>query len=52
MTRGKPDFLLLFTVFLLVGFGLVMVFSSSYYIAMTETDDSYFYFKRQLLRPY
>lgn len=48
MTRGKPDFLLLFTVFLLVGFGLVMVFSSSYYIAMTETDDSYFYFKRQL----
>lgn len=51
MTRGKPDFLLLLIVFLLVGFGLVMVFSASYYIALTNTEsgDSYYYFKRQLL---
>lgn len=51
MTRGKPDFILLFIVFLLVGFGLVMVFSASYYVALTntETGDSYFYFKRQLI---
>lgn len=41
--------MLLFIVFSLVGFGLVMVFSSSYYVALTETDDSYFFFKRQLV---
>lgn len=50
MTRGKPDFFLLLIVFLLVGFGLVMVFSSSYYVALAnpKIGDSYFYFKRQL----
>lgn len=49
MTRGKPDFFLLLIVFALIGFGLVMVFSSSYYVALTETNDSYYYFKRQLI---
>lgn len=49
MTRGKPDFFLLLIVFSLIGFGLVMVFSSSYYVALTKTNDSYYYFKRQLV---
>lgn len=50
MVRGKPDFWMMFFVFLLLGFGLVMVFSASYYEGWTEFDDSYYFFKRQLMR--
>ncbi|GAA5344600.1 cell division-specific peptidoglycan biosynthesis regulator FtsW [Planifilum fimeticola] len=50
MVRGKPDFWLMFFTFLLLGFGLVMVFSASYYEGWTEFNDSYYFFKRQLAR--
>ncbi|SFS81500.1 putative lipid II flippase FtsW [Marininema halotolerans] len=46
--RGKPDFWMMFIIFLLTGFGLVMVFSSSYYEGLTRHHDSYFFFKKQL----
>ena len=49
MVRGKPDFWLLLIVFLLLGFGLIMVFSSSYYQGLTNYNDSYYFFKRQLI---
>ncbi|MFC4076694.1 putative lipid II flippase FtsW [Salinithrix halophila] len=49
MVRGKPDFWLMLIVFLLTGFGLVMVFSASYYDGLTNHNDSYYYFKRQLM---
>lgn len=49
MSRGKPDFWLMFIIFLLTGFGLVMVFSASYYEGLVKHGDSYYYFKRQLI---
>ncbi len=49
MVRGKPDFWLLLIVFILLGFGLIMVFSSSYYQGLTVYNDSYYFFKRQLV---
>lgn len=51
MKRGKPDFWLILLAFLLLGFGLVMVFSASYFNGYTDPDinDSYYYFKKQLL---
>lgn len=44
------DYTVLILVLILVMFGLVMVFSSSYYYAMTEPkfDDKFFFFNRQL----
>lgn len=50
--RGKPDFLLLILTLLLVGFGLVMVFSASSNIAATKemySNDSLYFVKRQLM---
>ncbi|GGA21683.1 putative lipid II flippase FtsW [Paenibacillus physcomitrellae] len=50
--RGTPDFQLLVLTLLLVGFGLVMVFSSSSSIAVINSDfnnDSMYFVKRQLL---
>lgn len=49
MVRGKPDFWMILIIFTLTGFGLVMVFSASYYDGLTNHNDSYYYFKRQLL---
>lgn len=49
MSRGKPDFWMMLIIFLLVGFGLVMVFSASYYDGLIKHDDAYYYFKRQLI---
>ena len=45
--RGTPDFVLLFLTISLVGFGLVMVFSSSY--SLTYSDDPLMHTKRQAL---
>lgn len=47
MKRGKPDFWLILLTFLLLGFGLVMVFSASYFNGYTDPDinDSYYFFK-------
>lgn len=48
--RGEYfDYVLLFVVLLLVGFGLVMVYSTSSYKAYLDFGDSGYYFKRQLL---
>jgi len=50
--RGRPDFLLLIFTLLLVGFGLVMVFSASSNIAVTSDAfgrDALYFTKRQLL---
>ncbi|TCS94728.1 putative lipid II flippase FtsW [Hazenella coriacea] len=46
--QRKPDFWLILITFLLFGFGLVMVFSTSYYKGLTEYQDSYYFFKKQL----
>ncbi|MDF2814743.1 MAG: cell division protein FtsW [Paenibacillus sp.] len=47
--RGTPDFLLLLLTFLLVGFGLVMVFSASSAIAISSAEYNYnaFYFVKK-----
>ncbi|RAP78695.1 putative lipid II flippase FtsW [Paenibacillus montanisoli] len=50
--RGRPDFLLLVLTLLLVGFGLVMVFSASSNTAVISKDanfDALFFTKRQLM---
>ncbi|RED65891.1 putative lipid II flippase FtsW [Cohnella lupini] len=50
--RGTPDFMLLILTLLLVGFGLVMVFSASSSMAATEPDynyDALYFVKRQLM---
>ena len=45
---GKPDFLFLFFVLILLVFGLIMVASSSHVSALYKYGDSYHYIKRQL----
>ncbi|MFD2612896.1 putative lipid II flippase FtsW [Paenibacillus gansuensis] len=49
--KGTPDFLLLILTLLLVGFGLVMVFSASSAIALThpKLHDALYYTKRQAM---
>ncbi|RED86280.1 MULTISPECIES: putative lipid II flippase FtsW [Cohnella] len=50
--RGAPDFLLLILTLLLVGFGLVMVFSASSSMAVTKpayNNDAFYFLKRQLM---
>ncbi|NLM12583.1 MAG: putative lipid II flippase FtsW [Epulopiscium sp.] len=47
--RSQCDFTILFTVGLLVLFGLVMIFSSSYYYALNHFNDMYHFLKRQTL---
>ncbi|CCQ98701.1 exported hypothetical protein [[Clostridium] ultunense Esp] len=43
--RGTPDFLLLFLTLLLVGFGVLMVFSSSQIISYTDHGDPLYFTK-------
>ena len=43
------DVVLLFTVFVLVGLGLVMVYSASSALALERNGDSLFYLKRQII---
>lgn len=49
MVRQKPDYWLIFITFLLVAYGLVMVFSTSYYKGIIDHNDAYFYFTKQLI---
>lgn len=49
MKRGKPDFWLILITFTLLGFGLIMVFSASYFKGYVDLEDSYYFFKKQLL---
>ncbi len=46
-SRRAPDLILLFTVVILVAFGVLMVLSSSSYSARVRFGDSFYYFKRQ-----
>lgn len=47
--RGTPDFLLLFLTIGLVGFGIVMVYSSSSIIAYFEKGSTWHYAQKQIL---
>jgi cell division protein FtsW len=47
--RGTPDFLLLLMTFILVGFGIVMVYSASSAIAAQNYNDPFLLTKRQLI---
>lgn len=49
MNKKTIDHPLLIVILILVGFGLVTIFSASYYIAEQRWGDSYFFFQRQLL---
>jgi cell division protein FtsW len=49
MTRTKPDYWIILITFLLMGIGLIMVFSTSYYIGLTDFDDTYYFFRKQLI---
>lgn len=47
--RGTPDFILLVLTFLLVGFGVVMVFSASSATSAYHFNDPFYYTKRQIM---
>lgn len=49
LKKGPPDFILFITTLVLLGVGLVMVFSSSAVTANVKYDDAYYFFKKQLL---
>ena len=48
-TRQGPDALLLLATFLLLGIGLVMVYSSSSVWSLYKFDISYYYLRRQAI---
>ena len=47
--RNRGDFILIFTVAVLVIAGIVMVFSASYYTALNTQGDPYYYLKRDII---
>lgn len=47
--RHAMDFALFISVIILCAFGVVMLFSASYYYAQSEFSDGYYYVKKQLL---
>ena len=49
LKKGPPDFVLFITTLVLVGVGLVMVFSSSAVTASVENQSPYYFFQRQLI---
>ena len=52
LVRGKMDFSILLVISVLCAFGLVMIFSASYYYAQHYSganNDSFYYLKRQLV---
>lgn len=49
LKKGPPDFVLFMTTLVLVGIGLIMVFSSSAVTASVQYNDAYHFFKKQLL---
>jgi cell division protein FtsW len=48
-TKGASDYILWIVVGLLLALGLIMVLSASSATALSESGDSYKYFKRQLM---
>lgn len=49
VVRSGVDTFLLFTILVLLAFGLIMVFSASYADAQTRFGDSFYYIKRQAI---
>lgn len=49
LKRGQPDFYFIFAVFILVGFGVVMVLSASLVTAFKMHGDSFYFLKRHLI---
>lgn len=49
MKRRKPDYWIILITFSLIGFGLIMVFSTSYYIGLTDFNDTYYFFRKQMI---
>ena len=49
MNKRPIDFPILLTTIILVSFGIIMIFSSSYYYSAQSFDDGLFFFKRQCL---
>ncbi|MDL2234546.1 putative lipid II flippase FtsW [Christensenellaceae bacterium OttesenSCG-928-L17] len=47
--RGKMDFAILITIFVLLAVGVVMLFSASYYYAELQKDDGLLYVRKQLM---
>ncbi len=45
--KKSPDYAIFFTVLILAGFGLVMVFSASYISALESRGDAFFFLRRQ-----
>lgn len=49
VTRGRPDFVLLFVTIILIGLGMVMIFSSSSAQAIIKHDHASYYVYKQLV---
>lgn len=49
MRKHSMDYFILITTLVLVAFGLIMVFSATYYSASIKQDDGFYYLKRQLI---
>jgi len=47
--QGKYDFTLLITVIVLVMFGIVMVYSASWYSALEKYDNKYYFMYKQII---
>ena len=47
--KGGTDLSFLFIILVLLSFGIVMMFSASYALALDETGDGFYYIKRQLV---
>ncbi len=48
-TKPYIDYSLILVIFFLMAFGLLMIYSTSYYTAQIKLDDSIYYFRRQLM---
>jgi len=49
LKKGPPDFILFITTLVLLGIGLIMVFSSSAVTANVNYEDAYYFFKKQAM---
>lgn len=47
--KRSPDLIFLATLLLILCFGIVMVFSASYYVAMTDNGNQFHFVKRQII---
>ncbi|MCF6095303.1 putative lipid II flippase FtsW [Microaerobacter geothermalis] len=47
--RGTPDFFILFTTLLIVGFGITMLFSASSIVSYWEMNDRWFFTRKQII---